>query len=196
MPAKRQGEEYPLKSGIIITPKTNPSGKRAWRVDISAKRTGLTREQKQFRSKQDAQTYAARKWAEIQSFGQRAFSLTAAQREDATRAYDLLEPLRLSLLDAVTIALRHARPAKPTVSLTKLRELFLAAPANRRGRLIQRRARSQGNQRARTAVFVKQAPELRVDEVTPDFAKNWFKNLQVLSPVTQNNYRRAMPSLP
>lgn len=127
--------------------------------------------------------------------GQRAFALSGAEREDAARALDLLKPFGLSLLEAVTVAIRYACPSKETVTLSKLRELFLAAPANRRGRLVKRRARSQGNQRVRTAAFVNCFPQMNADEVTPEFLKQWFTKLGRLSPVTQNNYRRALHAM-
>jgi integrase len=195
MPATRQGEEYPPKSGIVITPKKNPSGKRAWRVDISAKRTGGDREQKQFRTKGAAEDYASRRWKEVQSVGQRAFALTGAEREDAARALEVLKGSGLSLLEAAKVAVRHARPSKESITLTKLRELFLAAPARRRGKLIERRARSQGNQRVRTAAFVDTMPKAKADEITPEIVKEWLSKLAGLSPVTRNNYRRAIHAL-
>lgn len=195
MPAKRQGEEYPAKSGIIITNKTNPSGKIAWRVDISAKRTGGQREQKQFKRKEAAQTYAAQRWKEIQSVGQRAFALTAPQREDAARAFELLAGTYLTLLDAVKLGLKHQQPAKERITVSQLRELFLASPARRHGKLIQRRPRSQGNQRARTLVFVSSCPESHANEITTEALKSWFSTREWNSPITRNNYRRAIHAM-
>lgn len=195
MPAKRQGEEYPPKSGIIITSKTNPSGKIAWRVDISAKRTGGAREQRQFRRKEAAQFYALQRWKEIQALGQRAFALTAPQREDAARAFELLAGTNLSLLDAVKLGLAHYRPSKDRITLSKLRELFLAAPARRHGKLIQRRPRSQGNQRVRTLAFTSCQPDANANEVTPETLKKWFEAREWNSPITRNNYRRAIHAM-
>jgi hypothetical protein len=40
MPNQRQAEEFPPKSGILIAAKTNPSGSRAYRVDIAASLNG------------------------------------------------------------------------------------------------------------------------------------------------------------
>jgi integrase len=195
MPATRQGAEYPPKSGIIITSKTNPSGKRAWRVDISAKRTGGQREQKQFRTKEAAEKHASQRWQDIQSVGQRAFALTGAEREDAVRALEILKDSGLSLLEAVKVAIRYARPSKQQITLAKLRELFLAAPAKRRGKLIERRARSQGNQKVRTAAFVDSMPGKKADEITPEIIKGWLQQLTAPSPVTRNNYRRSLHAM-
>jgi integrase len=195
MPAIRQGEEYPPKSGIIITAKKNPSGKRAWRVDISAKRTGNQREQKQFRTREAAERHASRRWQDIQSVGQRAFALTGAEREDAVRALEILKDSGLSLLEAVKVAIRHATPPQQQITLAKLREFFLAAPAKKRGRLIERRPRSQGNQRVRTAAFVDSMPDKKTDEITPEIIKDWLKRLTMPSPVTRNNYRMSLHAM-
>lgn len=195
MPAIRHGEEYPPKSGIIITSKQNPSGKRAWRVDISAKRTGGQREQKQFRTKEAAQKHASQRWNDIQLVGQRAFALTGAEREDAVRALEILKESGLSLLEAAKVAIRYAKPAQKSITIKKLRDLFLAAPANRRGKLIQRRTRSQGNQRVRTAAFVDSMPTASAGEITPDMVKEWLQRLSRLSPVTRNNYRRCLHAM-
>jgi len=54
MPTQRVAEECPLKSGILIAQKTNPTGSRAYRVDIAASLTAARREQRQFPSKEKA----------------------------------------------------------------------------------------------------------------------------------------------
>jgi len=96
MPNKRKREEYPSKSGIIVSPKTNPSGSKAYRVDIPATITGRQREQRQFRTKEEARNHARQRYAEITRFGHAAFNLTAHQREDAFRAIGYLGRADLS----------------------------------------------------------------------------------------------------
>lgn len=191
----RLREEFPTRSGILISPKLNPSGSSAWRVDVSSRRTGGKRVQRQFRLKSEALDYARRTWLEIQAVGHRAFTLTGAEREDAVRALDLLRPIGLTLLAAAEVASKQHLPYTQRVKLDQLREMFLAAPARMRGRLVVRRPRSQANQRARTLAFTSCYPDLHADEVSTSLVKRWFASLDGISPLTRNNYRRAIHAL-
>ena len=101
----RKGTEHPSKSGIIISEKTNPSGGTSWRVEISARRTGGSREQKQFATLASAKEHAERRWEEILAVGQAAFLLTGEQRFDAVNALRALEPTGLTLVQAAEILL-------------------------------------------------------------------------------------------
>ena len=148
MPATRLGEVYPKKSSIILTRKR--SAKSTWRVDISARLTGGRREQRQFLTRDKAEEYAERRWTEIQKVGQRAFALTATEREDAARAVDSLAGTGITLFEAAKIALRHHRPHAASITVSELREKFLAAPGRKKGRLITRRPRSHENFSVRT----------------------------------------------
>lgn len=195
MPTKRFGDEYPAKSGIIITPKLNPSGKRAWRVDIPATRTGDRREQRQFTSKDAACAYATHRLAEIRRVGHHAFLLTASQRQEAAAAFALLAPYAVSLPDAIRLAIRHLLPGKGRIPLAELRERFLAAPGRRRGRLLARRARSLETVRLRTARFVQFAGGCMADEVNPERVKEWMASLTGLSALTRNSYRLAVHAM-
>ena len=111
MPNIRIGDEFPAKSGIIVAPKFNPSGSRAYRVEISASITGKRREQRQFPTKEEARLYATKRHSEITQFGHAAFTLTSAQRNDATRAIILLSSYCLTLEDAAKLAISHKGPS-------------------------------------------------------------------------------------
>ncbi len=195
MPSKRHGEEYPAKSGILITPKSNPSGKRAWRVDIPATRTGERRVQRQFRSKDAAYAFATERMAEIRRIGHHAFLLSPEQRQEAAIAYALLLPHPITLPDAIRLAIKHLRPGKGRVSLAELRDKFLTAPGRRRGRLLARRARSLETVRLRTARFVHAVGPCMADEVTTERVASWMNSLVGLSALTRNSYRLAVHAM-
>ena len=195
MPNQRKGEEYPPKSGIIICSKINPSGSTAYRVDIPATITGKTREQRQFPVKDEAREYAKMRHSEITRFGHSAFALTAAQRNDAARAIEILSPYNLSLEEAARLAVKHVPEIREQITVTELRALFLAAPGRRKSKLTQRRAHTLHNLKWRTARFDKVHGESSVTEIRPTQAREWLTSLGALSPVSLNNYRRALHAM-
>ncbi|MFM1850427.1 MAG: hypothetical protein RIS54_111 [Verrucomicrobiota bacterium] len=69
MPTQRIADEFPPKSGILIAHKTNPTGSRAYRVDIASSLTGARREQRQFPTKEQACRYAKQRHDEIVRHG-------------------------------------------------------------------------------------------------------------------------------
>ena len=195
MPTKRKGEEYPLRSGIIITPNTSLNCPRSWRVDISAKKTGHKREQRQFSTKEGARTYSAARWSEIQQVGQQAFTLTAAQRADAALAFRLLAGSGLTLAGAVGIALKHSKYTAVQISVEELRQRFLASPGRRGQKLVERRHSSLVDARTRTEVFQRKHGAIMVDEITPGAIRQWLTEMDGLSPTSRNNYRRAVHAM-
>lgn len=195
MPNKRQGEEFPSKSGILITPKFNPSGSKAYRVDIPATITGKTREQRQFPTKEDAQKYARQRNEEIIRFGHVAFTLTASQREDATRAIEILKGYNLSLEEAARRIAKQTSQSKGPLTLRELRDKLLAAPGRRKSQAIQRRPLTLHTLGWRTAHLLKKLGNEMVSEVTVEQVRTCFASLGKLSPVSLNNYRRALHAM-
>ncbi len=195
MPNIRIGDEFPPKSGIIISPKINPSGSKAYRVDIPASLTGKSREQRQFQTQSEAREYASKRHAEITQFGHTAFCLSSYQRNDATRAIELLAPYSISLEAAAKLAISHMPKLHARTTITTLRRLFLEAPGRRKSRLTQRRPHTLHNLEWRTARFEKQFGTLDVTAIKADHVKDWLVSLGKLSPVSLNNYRRAFHAM-
>lgn len=155
MPNTRLGDEFPAKSGIIITPKINPSGSKAYRVDIPATITGKNREQRQFPTQSEARAYASKRHSEITQFGHSAFSLSSQQRNDATRAIALLAPYGLTLEEAAKLTVGQMPKLRGKTTVATLRRLFLEAPGRRKAKLAQRRPHTLHNLEWRTARFEK-----------------------------------------
>lgn len=195
MPTKRKGEEYPAKSGIIITPKRNPSGSRAYRVDIAATITGQGREQRQFPTLADARSHATRRHDEITRFGHSAFALSASQRHDATRAIGLLMPYGLTLEDAAKLAISHTPRIREGATVTQVRALFLKAPGRRKNMLTPRRPHTLRGLKWRTARFEKTFGSVDVSKIQTAQVKEWLAAQGELSPVSLNNLRRALHAM-
>ncbi len=195
MPTKRQGEEYPAKSGIIITAKRNPSGSKAYRVDIAPTITGQNREQKQFPTQAEARSHASRRHEEITRFGHSAFSLSASQRHDATRALGLLLPYGLTLEDAAKLAILHTPRIREGATTTQVRALFLKAPGRRKNKLTPRRPHTLRGLKWRTARFEKTFGAVDVSKIQTDQVKEWLTAQGELSPVSLNNLRRALHAM-
>ena len=195
MPNKRLGKEFPKKSGIIVTPKVNPSGSKAYRVDIPATITGRSREQRQFPTQSEAKIYASRRHIEITQFGHAAFTLTAKQRNDATRAIGLLASYSLTLEEAAKLAISHIPRLREKTTVTMLRKLFLSAPGRRKSQLTKRRPHTLLSLRWRTARFEKTFGALDVSTINTGQIKDWIASLGKQSPVSLNNFRRALHAM-
>lgn len=195
MPTQRQAEEYPPKSGILIAAKTNPSGSRAYRVDIAASLTGAVREQRQFRTKDEAQQYAKQRHAEIVRFGHAAFSLTAQQRSDALRALAILSQHNLSLEDAAKFVALHRPEQREQLTVTELFGRFMASPGRRKAKAIPRRPMTVANIKWRVVRFQKVFGDRMASGVSHDEVHEWLRSLGELSPISFNNYRRVLHAL-
>lgn len=195
MPNKRVGIEYPTRSGILISPKANPSGSKAYRVDIPATITGTKRVQRQFPSIVEAKIYADDCHKEITKLGHEAFTLTSAQRHDAARALRLLAPAALSLEDAAMIAMRHLPQNSQRITVEALRAAFLAAPGKKKNKLTSRRPHTMRGLQWRTKRFARSFGERLASDVTPVQVKSWLAGLGALAPASLNNFRRALHAM-
>ncbi len=195
MPTQRQAEEYPHKSGILIAAKTNPSGSRAYRVDIAASLTGASREQRQFATKDEAQQYAKQRHAEIVRFGHAAFSLTAQQRSDALRALAILGQHSLNLEDAAKFVARHRSEQREQITVMELFKRFMASPGRRKAKAIVRRQHTIMSINWRVARFQKVFGERVACDIRHDEVHTWLRSLGELSPISFNNYRRVLHAM-
>lgn len=164
-------------------------------MDIPATISGTSREQRQFPTKDDAQRYASERHIEITRFGHAAFALTARQRDDAARAIEILKRHNLTLEQAAKLLAMHVPVAKEPLSLTELRSRFLAAPGRRKAKIVQRRPLSVHNLAWRTARFEKAFGKSIASEIRTEEIRVWLATLGKLSPVSLNNYRRALHAM-
>ena len=195
MPQKRKGEEYPVKSGILITEKINPSGSHAFRVTIAASITGAKREQRQFLDRKDAQDYAKQRHIEIQRFGHSAFALTANQRGDAYRALGILKPFNFSLEDAAKFVAKQIPQQKEQLTVKELFLRFIVSPGKRKSCAMIRRQSTLTNISWRIGRFQKKFGTRVASQISTDEIKSWMTSLGQQSPVSLNNYRRVLHSL-
>lgn len=195
MPTQRVAEEYPPKSGILIAHKTNPSGSRAYRVDIAASLTGKRREQRQFPSKEEACGYAKQRHDEIVRHGHEAFSLTAAQRVDALRALALLAPHGLTLEGAVGLAVKSLPASGERIAMNELFSRFVKAPGRRMGRVTARKKSTTRSLGWRLRRFMRTFGRRMAAEVTTSEIQNWLRGLGDLAPVSLNNHRRVLHAM-
>ncbi len=195
MPTQRVAEEYPLKSGILIAHKTNPTGSRAYRVDIAGSITGSTREQRQFPTKAEARRYAKHRHDELLKHGHSAFALTTTQRGDALRALALLESCRLSLTDAARIAASQCHTSSEQLSVTQLYSRFMLAPGRRKARAIPRRPLTVVNLTWRLNRFERAFGTHMASEISTNEVRQWLSSLGELSAISFNNYRRVLHAM-
>jgi len=195
MPTQRIAEEYPPKSGILIARKTNPTGTRAFRVDIAASLTGASREQRQFSTKGKAQQYAKQRHEEMVRHGHAAFTLSAAQRADALKALSLLGRFEMSLEEAAAMAVRSLPANGERVTLDGLFSRFVKAPGRRMARVTARKKSTLNSLGWRLRRFLRTFGRRVAVEVTTSEIQNWLRSLGELSPVSLNNHRRVLHAM-
>ena len=195
MPNRRKGTEFPSRSGIIITQKTNPSGSIAYRVDIAATLTGGLREQRQFPTLEEAREHSRKRHSEVTRLGHDAFLLTSSQRNDAVRAFEVLKPFKLTLEEAAKLAVSQLPTNRAPISVAELRLLFLAAPGRRKSQLLQRRPLTLHNLEWRTNRFTREHGERPLLEISTNTVAQWLSSLGKQSPVSLNNYRRTLHAM-
>ena len=195
MPTIRFAEEYPPKSGILIAQKVNPTGSRAYRVDIGASLTGSAREQRQFRTKAKAHRYAKQRHEELLRHGHAAFSLTTHQRSDALKALALLASCNLSLAEAARIAASQCDVKREQLTVSQLYVRFMAAPGRRKARAIHRRPLTIINLTWRLNRFEREFGLRMAADVRSTEVQGWLAALGELSAISFNNYRRVLHAM-
>jgi integrase len=195
MPTQRIAEEYPPKSGILIAKKTNPTGTRAYRVDIPASLTGSSREQRQFRTKAKALRYAKQRHEEMVRHGHAAFTLSAAQRADALKALSLIGRFGMSLEEAAAVAVRSLPSRGERVTMDELFSLFVKAPGRRMARVTERKKSTLNSLGWRLRRFLRAFGRHVAVEVTTSEIQSWLRGLGKLSPVSLNNHRRVLHAM-
>lgn len=195
MPTQRIADEFPPKSGILIAHKTNPTGSRAYRVDIASSLTGARREQRQFPTKEQACRYAKQRHDEIVRHGYAAFALTTHQRSDALKALALLSACNVSLAEAARIVVKQHAVMRERLTVSQLYARFMAAPGRRKSQAIPRRPLTVINLTWRLNRFERDFGKRMACEVTTSEVQVWLALLGQLSAISFNNHRRVLHAM-
>ncbi len=119
-----------------ITKRTYPSGKISWVVDcgkVNGKRRRVA-----FRTREEAEAFAAKLRTANEQEGVAAFTLSVADRVDAVRCLELLKPYGGNLVKAVEYYIEHhlKRLVSPTIAEMTAQILNEKRRANRRSSTI------------------------------------------------------------
>ena len=162
----------------------------SYRVTVPRKVAGK-RLFKQFRALDQAENWAQKQQQGAVKDGQRHFSLSPSQREDAVAALSLLEGLGITLTQAVELAKKNLPAA---TSNLKVKDAVKALIAEKEAENL--RERSIRDLRNRLDTFALGFGEKLVSEITSDEIKQWLRDLhgivdgrlQDLSARTKKNY--------
>jgi integrase len=165
-----------------------PSGTIAYRAEIPESITGQ-RILKQFKTAEEAESYAAVMVVHRKNNGLRAFSLGEGHRADAQSALNLLAEAKLnvSLTELAEFYLKYARPAAGDITVTDLISKYVEAKERQH-----LRPRSLADLNYRLGMFErtfgpKLAKELRTEDV-----ETWLFADKSWSNQTRRNFRTVL----
>jgi integrase len=122
-----------------------------------------------FSTRAEAETFAATKRMERDKFGRAAFTMDEMQRQDAARAYALLDGTGLTLQQAATIAREHTLPDGGKHTFTEVLVEFLAAK-----QAAGRRFRTLESLKHRLGKFGADKGSRLVNEITSGEIEEWL----------------------
>lgn len=179
-----------------ITTRTNLSGSISYCVD-AGKHQGK-RLRKFFRTKRDAENHARTLQESHQRYGELALRLTAEQQVEAAKAYDLLAPHKLRLLDVIEGYLLRNCPKNGKITCQKLAaEVLTSKQANGKKPKYLKALRSAFSR------FNETFGQRLAHEITPAEIESWLHALtvpkrdpeapkQLVSALTRRNYLRDL----
>jgi site-specific recombinase XerD len=171
--------EFPAGSGIrvreIINRHAGKDGGLSFRVTVPARLAGQ-RLFKQFSSIESAEVWAKEQHNGSRKSGQKHFSLSPSEREDAIAALSLLEGTGLTLAQAAALARKHRRtPADDVTVQAAIHRLLIEKEAENL------RVRSVRDLRNRLNVFAQTFGERLVGDVTQNEVETWLRDLRGIS---------------
>ena len=173
-PAKpeTQSKNKPWRvQGIRIRPLRLKSGTTAYRVEVPERVSGK-RILKQFKTPDEAESYAAVMVTERKNNGLNAFELTESQRADARNALEMLAKANcgdINLIQVTDFYLKHARPPAGDITVEELRHLYL--DAKKRENL---RPRSLSTISNRLGNFAKSYGSRLIKDIRADEIETWL----------------------
>ena len=171
--------EHPAGSGIrvreIINRYAGNDGGLSYRVTVPARLAGA-RQFKQFPSLEAAESWAKEQHDGAKKDGQKHFSLSPTQREDAIAALALLEGSGMTLAQAVALAKKHLHsPAGNVTVKDAVNRLVVEKESENL------RERSVRDLRNRLDVFAQTFGEKHVGEITKSEVEEWLRDLRGIS---------------
>jgi integrase len=185
---KSKSRAWRTAEGIRIRPLKMSSGTIAYRAEIPESITGQ-RILKQFKTAEEAESYAAMMVVQRKNNGLRAFSLGEGHRADAHRALNLLAESKvdISLTELAEFYLKYARPAAGDITVTDLVAKYL--DAKERQRL---RPRSLADLHHRLGIFERTFGPRLVKELRTDEVETWLFADKSWSNQTRRNFRTVL----
>lgn len=171
--------EYPAGSGIrvreIINRFSGADGGLSYRVTVPARLAGA-RQFKQFKTIEAAETWAKEQHDGARKDGQKHFSLSPTNREDAIAALSLLEGTGLTLAQAVALAKRHLHSPAGNLTVNDAVKRLLSEKESEN-----LRERSVRDLRNRLDIFAQTFGERPVAEITQSEVEAWLRDLRGIS---------------
>lgn len=163
---------------------------KVWIVDTRIRRDGGRTVESgariAFKTKGEAETFAQQARVKRDNDGKAGLAIPEKLRLEALECAALLEPLDVSLREAVDYFIKHARPAGGVKKLTTIKDEFLRAKeeANRRTEYLR-------VQRAVLGKFCATFGERAASSVRPDEISEWMQT-QKWSRRTRRNYHQDL----
>ncbi len=174
--------------GIRIRPLKMPSGNVCFRAEIPESITG-NRLLRQFKSREEAESYAELMVVQRKNNGLSAFNLSEDQRADARRAVELLgaAKVEMTLTGVAQFYLKHARPAAGDITVDDSIEKYLDAKERKK-----LRPRSLSDLDHRLKVFGRAFGQRLVKDVRGDEIEKWLFEDKTRSNQTRRNFRTVL----
>lgn len=152
------------------------------------------RQTKQFKNKKKAEQYAAKQRHQQRKYGEMAFKLTDDQREDATKAIELLNGFA-SLQEAVKFFVTHKAPKGGKQPLADVIRVYIDE-----ARADNLRPRSIKDMEYRLGKFEEHFTGRMIGEITRNDVENWMRNLRLhnnlpMSELSKRHYRTVAGGL-
>ena len=152
------------------------------------------RQTKQFKNKKKAEHYAAKQRHQQRKYGEMAFKLTDDQREDATKAIELLKGLA-SLQEAVKFFVTHKAPKGGKQLLADVIRVYTDE-----ARADNLRPRSIMDMEYRLGKLKEYFADRMIGEITRNDVENWMRNLRLqnnapMSELSKRHYRTVAGGL-
>jgi integrase len=175
----RKPRAWRTKDGIRIRPLRNRTDSYSYRVEIPEAITGGTRILKQFKTTEEAESYAAVMVVQRKNHGISAFNLSEKQRRIAEKSFLKLTHNNLQpavLLEAVDFYISHNKPEGGDISVTALIEKYIAGKSS--GALAKNkralRERSLSDLESRLGAFRETFGERLMKSVTAEEIGKWL----------------------
>jgi len=170
---------HPAGSGIrvreIINRYAGMDAGHSYRVTIPARLAGKRRF-RQFTSLEAAETWAKAEHRGVIQDGQKHFSLSPSQRDDALGALAILDGTGLTLSKAAELAKKHHHSRTGRRSVREAIDLLLLAKESEN-----LRARSVADLRVRLNIFCQTFGERSVSEIATTDVERWLDELRGIS---------------